>query len=394
MSIRYLTAGESHGRALVGIIDGLPSGLALTEEIINADLKRRQGGYGRGGRMKIESDAVQFMSGLRWGRTLGSPLALMIENRDWANWTEGMSAYERHAGSIAAVTRPRPGHADLAGALKYDHADVRNILERSSARETAMRVALGAVAKALLAEFGIQIGSYVREIGAVRASEKALDAPLMELYDMAEASEVRCPDKAATRRIKTAIDKAAAAGDTLGGLIEIFAIGAPVGLGSHVQWDRKLDGRLAQALMSVQAMKAVEVGIGLDAARRPGSEVMDEILPSRSRRKGALRYARPTNNAGGIEGGMSNGMPIVMRATMKPIPTLKKPLRSVDMKTGKPYKAAYERSDVCAVPAASVVCEAAVALALADALVEKFGGDSIAECARNMRSYMDAISKR
>lgn len=386
MAIRYLTAGESHGKALVGVIEGMPSGLDLSASDINVDLKRRQGGYGRGGRMKIESDAVEILSGVRWGRTLGSPIALMIENRDFANWSEGMSAEASQKDSIEAVTRPRPGHADLPGALKYAHDDVRNVLERSSARETAMRVAVGAVMKRYLTEFGIMIGSYVLSVGDVQA-ELPDDRNHEMLARAAEGTELRSPDAAATVKMKAAIDKAKQEGYSLGGVFEVFALGLPVGLGSYVHWDRRIEGRLAQALMSIQAIKGVESGLGFEAARLPGNQVMDEI--------GAVYPPlRSTNNAGGIEGGMTNGMPLVMRAAMKPIPTLSRPLKSVDMVTGSSVEAAYERSDVCAVPSASVIAEAMVACVLADAVAEKFGGDSIDESKSNLEAYIASLELR
>lgn len=382
--LRYLTAGESHGKGLVGIMEGLPAGLAISEDEIQADLARRQGGYGRGGRMKIETDRAEIISGVRWGLTLGSPLALMIKNKDWENWSEGMSAEAQHQGSIPAVTRPRPGHADLPGAQKYGHHDCRNILERSSARETAMRVALGAIARKLLASFGITIGGYVTGIGPSASSSPAsrTETALRQMQADAQNSPVRCPDAEASARMTAAIDEAARAGDTLGGIFEVFALGLPVGLGSHVHWDRRLDGKLAQALMSIQAIKGVEVGIGFEAGRRPGSAVMDEIEQG---------FTRGSNNAGGIEGGMTNGMPLIVRAAMKPIPTLKTPLSSVDIASKEVVRAAYERSDVCAVPAASVIGEAMVALALAEVFVEKFGGDSIDEMSRNLDAYKKSL---
>ncbi len=386
MAIRYLTAGESHGKALMGIIEGMPSGLELSASEINVELKRRQGGYGRGGRMKIESDTVEILSGVRWGRTLGSPIALKIENRDFANWSEGMSSEADDKGSIEAVTRPRPGHADLPGALKYAHDDIRNVLERSSARETAMRVAVGAVMKRYLSEFGILIGSYVLSVGDVQA-ELPEDKNHEMLARAAEGTELRSPDEAATCKMKAAIDKAKQEGYSLGGIFEVFALGLPVGLGSHVHWDRRLEGRLAQALMSVQAIKGVECGLGFEAARRPGYEAMDEI--------GAVYPPhRSSNHAGGIEGGITNGMPLVLRAAMKPIPTQKRPLKSVDLATGSPVEAAYERSDVCAVPAASVIAEAMVACVLAEALAEKFGGDSMDETRSNLEAYIATLELR
>lgn len=387
--LRFLTSGESHGKGLVGIIEGIPSGLSLSSKDIDVQLKRRQGGHGRGGRMKIESDHAEIISGVRWGLTTGGPIALMIENRDWKNWEQGMSSDAAFEGFIKAVTRPRPGHADLAGAIKYNHQDVRNILERSSARETAMRVALGAVAGKFLSAFGISIGSYVRRIGPVGISDKesiSSSKDLFALFWKAEASPVRCPDEAVSKKIVAAIDKAMRNGNSLGGVFEVFADGLPVGLGSHIQWDRKLDGRLAQAIMGIQAIKGVEVGTGFRMAESPGSDVMDEIFYSKKR-----GFFRNTNNAGGIEGGMSNGMPIVIRAAMKPIPTLRKPLMSVDIRTKKPYAAAYERSDVCAVPAAAVVGEAMTALVIAGAMLEKFGGDSMDEIKRNADSYASYV---
>lgn len=379
---RYLTAGESHGPQLTAVIEGLPSGIRLAADTINTDLARRQLGYGRGDRMKIEKDTVRLLSGVRWGATLGSPVTLVVTNRDWENWSEKMSPDAEHAGECEAVTRPRPGHADLSGALKYAHSDVRNVLERSSARETAARVAVGGVAKALLAEFGIQVGGFVVELGSISAITPA--APLQELWRDAAASETFCCDPEAEQEMKRVIDAAQAGGDTLGGVVEVQVIGVPPGLGSYVQWDRKLDARLAMALMSIQAIKGVEIGIGFEAARRPGSRVHDQISYSEG-------YHRDSNNAGGIEGGMSNGEAIVLRAAMKPIPTLYSPLRSVDMQTHEPFEATVERSDTCAVPAALVVAEAVVAIEIANAFLEKFGGDSIIEIARNLAGYREQI---
>ena len=384
--LRYLSAGESHGPALLGIVDGLPAGLALTAEGINRDLARRQKGYGRGGRMAIERDKARIEAGVRWGRTLGSPLGLVIENSDWANWQEKMSASPADAGKAAPVTRPRPGHADLAGMEKYAHIDARNVLERSSARETAMRVAVGAVGKALLAEFGIGVYSWVVQIG--KAKSELLKGKPEKLGKMAEGSPVRCPDKAASKAMTDAIDAAKKAGDSLGGIFEVVITGCPPGLGSYAQRDRTMDGLLAGALMSIQAIKGVETGMGFGAAERPGSEVHDEIFYSAQR-----GYYRKTNNAGGIEGGMTNGGDIVIRAAMKPIPTLYKPLRSVDTVTEKAFKASVERSDTCAVPAAAVVGEAAAAFVIAQALCEKFGGDSITEMKRNYDGYIKYLKK-
>ena len=384
MMLRYLSAGESHGPGLIGIIDGLPSGLGIDAAEINKDLARRQKGYGRGGRMAIEKDTAAILSGVRWGLTLGSPIGLFIENRDWENWAEKMSPELKHAGSLAAVTRPRPGHADLTGMMKYMHEDARNVLERSSARETAMRVAVGAVAKALLSEFGIRVFGWVRGIGGVSAG--SLSGTPASLFKLAEASEVRCPDAEAAAKMMKAIDAAKKVGDSLGGVFEVVITGCPPGLGSFAQRDLTLDGLLAGAMMSIQAMKGVEVGMGFEAAARPGSQVHDEIF--HSAKKG---YYRKTNNAGGIEGGMSNGSDILLRVAMKPIPTLYKPLRSVDIKTKKAFKASVERSDTCAVPAAAVVGEAVAAFTVAQAIVEKFGGDSMAEMKRNYEGYMEQV---
>lgn len=385
--LRFFTAGESHGELLMGIIEGMPAGLLIRITDIDRDLARRQAGYGRGNRMKIEKDAVKIYTGVRWGRTLGSPIGLMIRNKDWENWRDKMSPDPMFLNSADPVTRPRPGHADLAGALKYNITDIRNILERSSARETAMRVAVGAVAKRLLEEFGIEIMSHVLSIDGVYA--KVPKATLQELKKRAEASELRCADPEAGRRMMRKIDEAKFAGDSLGGVFEVIVTGVPAGLGSHAQWDRKLDGKLAGALMSIQAIKGVEVGSGFGAANRPGSMVHDEIFWSRKD-----GFYRKTNTAGGIEGGISNGEPIVLRAAMKPIPTLMKPLRSVDMASKKPFKASVERSDVCAVPAAGVVAEAAVAFEIASAMIEKFGGDSTDEMKRNYYWYDKHLKTR
>lgn len=395
--LRFFTSGESHGKGLVGLLEGLPAGVPVKQELIDADLQRRQGGYGRGGRMKIEQDHAELISGVRWGKTLGSPIAVLIVNRDHKNWLEGMSSDAVHTGSIPAVTRPRPGHADLAGALKYDQSDVRNILERSSARETATRVALGAIAKQFLAEFGIGVGSYVTQIGRAKMPVSDTACPDRLLFERADASAVRCPDEKTTKKMIRQIDEAIKKGDTVGGVFEVVALNLPIGLGSHVQWDAKLDARLAYAVMSIQAIKGVELGMGFGVAERFGSEVMDEIFFDKKRVPKAKSmpcrspYYRETNRAGGVEGGMTNGMPVVVRAAMKPIPTLRKALRSVDLVTKKPFEAAYERSDTCAVPAASVVGEAMVALVLADAVMEKFGGDSLEETKRNYDSYLAQI---
>jgi chorismate synthase len=379
--LRYLTAGESHGPQLTTIIEGLPAGLPITVAAINADLARRQQGYGRGGRMQIETDRVEILSGVRWGETLGSPLTLAITNRDWENWRQKMSPAADCRDQAGRVTRPRPGHADLTGALKYNQRDVRNILERSSARETASRVAAGAVAKELLRHFDICIYGFVVQLGSIKV--RRVDLPIKELAAVAAVSELFTFDPAADVAMKLYIDAMKAAGDSVGGVVEVVVSGAPPGLGSHVQWDRKLDARLAMALMSIQAIKGVEVGAGFAAAAAPGSQVHDEIFYDAAEHQ----YVRRTNAAGGIEGGMSNGADIVVRAAMKPIPTLYTPLKTVDMDTKEQVEATVERSDVCAVPAAAVVAEAVVAIELASAFLEKFGGDSIAEMERNYHGY-------
>ncbi len=385
--LRYLTAGESHGELLMGILEGMPAGLLIRVTDIDNDLGRRQMGYGRGGRMKIEKDTVKIFTGVRWGRSLGSPIGLMIRNKDWDNWRAKMSPDAAFLNNAEPVTRPRPGHADLAGAMKYGATDIRNILERSSARETAMRVAVGAVCKRLLDEFGISIISHVISIGGVYAKGEKLS--VREIRRKIENSELRCADYEAEKRMKKKIDEAQRAGDSLGGIVEVIISGVPVGLGSHVHWDRKLDARLASALMSIQAMKGVEVGSGFGVANRPGSSVHDEIFwtPKNG-------FFRKTNNAGGIEGGMSNGEDIVLRAAMKPIPTLMKPLRSVELESKKPFKASVERSDVCAVPAAGVVGEAVAAFEIAAAMIEKFGGDSLDEMKRNCEQYQKDLRTR
>lgn len=390
--LRFLTSGESHGKALIGILEGIPSGMLLSSEDINRELKRRQMGYGRGGRMQIESDRADIISGLRWGKTIGSPISILIENKDWKNWQAGMSPDIEHAGSINPVTKPRPGHADLAGALKYAHSDIRNILERSSARETAMRVALGAIAKKLLFEFGIRFGSYVTQIGSIkmqRIEYETESSDLETFLKMADESPVRCPDTETSVKIVQLIDDAMKNGDTLGGIFEVIITGVPPGLGSHIQWDRRLDGLLCHAIMGIQAIKGVEIGAGFGMAEKKGSEIMDEIFYDAENRG----FYRKTNNAGGIEGGMTNGMPVVVRAIMKPIPTLKKQLRSIDIITKEPFEAAYERSDTCAVPAASIIAEAVTAIVIADAFLEKFSGDSIGETARNYNSYLQYLKE-
>lgn len=386
-AFRFLTAGESHGEALAAIIDGVPAGLPLDEVEINQDLARRQRGYGRGGRMKIERDQVHIASGVRWGLTLGSPVTLTIANRDWENWKATMAVGLPEPGAHPKqVTRPRPGHADLAGAMKYGHRDIRNVLERSSARETTARVAVGAVAKKLLGEFGIQILSHVAEIGGVGVRE--LNLPWEEIRVSAEASEVRCADPETGARMIAAIDAAKDKGDTLGGVFEVVAVGCPVGLGSYVQWDRRLDGRLAQAFCSIQAIKGAEIGLGFETARRPGSQVHDEILFDQG-----AGFTRSSNNAGGLEGGVTNGQPVIVRAAMKPLSTLRSPLRSVDVASKEAVEAVVERSDVCSVPAAGIVGEAMMAIVLAQAFLEKFGGDSLEEVRRNYEGYQESLKR-
>lgn len=378
MKLRYLTAGESHGPSLTAIVEGMPANLELSDEDINRDLARRQQGYGRGGRMQIEKDRVSFLSGIRWGKTLGSPITLSIRNRDWANWEKKMSPHAGDRMEEVAVTHPRPGHADLSGAIKYRQDDARNILERSSARETAARVAVGALCRRFLQELGIEVFGYVTEIGGVVADA---EMDYRSRFEHSEASACRTFDAEAEAKMIAAIDRAKESGDSLGGVVEVVVQGAPVGLGSHVHWDRRLDGRLAAAMMSIQAFKGVEIGLGFEAARLPGSKVHDEIGYDD---KG---FVRLTNRAGGLEGGMTNGEPIVVRGAMKPIPTLYAPLQTVDMHSKEAYQATVERSDVCAVPAAAVVAEAAVAIEIAAAVLEKFGGDAMEEVMENLTAY-------
>jgi len=391
MTFRFTTAGESHGRGLVGILEGIPAGLAISATDVDAELKRRQGGYGRGARMKIESDRIEWLSGVRAGETLGSPIAMLIWNRDWEHWQDVMApeadANPDPLGRRRQVTRPRPGHADLAGSLKYDRQDARDILERASARETVARVACGAVCKRLLREFDIAIGSHVAELGGVVANVGAQHAaPLLaNINEISDQSPVRCLDKHAEAEMIRRIDAAKSAGDTLGGIVEVVALGVPVGLGSHVSWDTKLDGRLAQALMSIPAVKGVELGLGFEAARRKGSEVHDEIMPG---------FTRATNRAGGTEGGMTTGETLVARVAMKPISTLMSPLKTVDLKTGGQAQAQSERSDVTAVPAMGVIAEAMVAIVLTQALLEKFGGDALSELKRNVEGYLTQVRAR
>jgi chorismate synthase len=380
--LRFLTAGESHGQALVAIVEGLPAGLRIDADALAAQLRRRQHGYGRGRRMAIESDRAEILSGVRFGETIGGPVALLIRNRDWQNWQKTMAVGNEAAPDATGanrppVTRPRPGHADLAGAVKYDRLDIRDVLERASARETAARVAAGALAAQFLRHVGIEIASHVVAIGGV-----ALPAAHTVSYDRAaalgEESPLRCVDPELEARMTAEIDRARERGDTLGGAFEVIARGVPPGLGSYTHWDRKLDGRLAQAVMSIHAIKAVGIGLGVEGSTLPGSQVHDEILPG-NEGEGPWSWNRPTNNAGGLEGGVTNGEEVRLTAFMKPISTLMQPLRSVDLSTMEEARATVERSDVCAVPAAAVVGEAMMALVLADAFLEKFGGDAMSD---------------
>ena len=383
--LRFLTAGESHGPQLTVVIEGLPAGLAISEDDLRRDLARRQGGHGRGGRQKIETDFARIASGVRGGFTIGSPVTLVLENKDHANWTAEMTA-STEGFAPKPVTRLRPGHADLAGALKYGHTDVRNVLERSSARETATRVAAGAVARKLLGTFGVEIFRFTQSIGRTDIGFGGVDVDTVTVADI-EASPVRCPDPDASRRMVADIDEVAERGDTLGGTFRIIARGVPLGLGSYVHWDRKLDGRLAQAVLSINAIKGVEFGAGFEGAARPGSEFHDQIDYADG------RFRHLTNRAGGLTGGVTNGEPIDLRVAIKPISTMKKPMQSIDLNTKEKVEAHYERSDVCVVPAAGVIGEAVVALTLADAFLEKFGGDSMPELERNYRSYMESIAR-
>jgi chorismate synthase len=383
--LRYLTAGESHGQCLTAILEGIPSGLPLRAEQIDHDLARRQKGYGRGGRMRIEQDRVDFLAGVRKGHTLGNPITLLIRNKDWENWKEIMSPEPGPPATEKVVTCPRPGHADLVGAIKYNHRDIRNVLEKASARETAIRVAVGAVAKRLLAEFGMNVYSYTVAIGGVTVA-LGKDLSAEEAFERAEKSDVRCPDEATSEKMVARIREAKHKGDTLGGIFEVVVTNPPLGLGSYAQWDRRLTGRLAMALMSIQAMKGVEVGMGFEAAQRFGSEVHDEIFYDQG-------FTRGGNNAGGLEGGITTGQPIVLRTAMKPISTLYNPKKSVDILTKQPVEATIERSDICTVPAAGVVGEAVVAYEMASAFIEKFGGDTLQEMRRNYDAYQDYVKR-
>jgi chorismate synthase len=373
---------------LTAILEGIPADLSLVAEEINLDLGRRQRGYGRGGRMRIEKDEANIVGGVRHGLTMGGPIAILIANRDWENWKRTMDSkpVDREADPKEPVTRPRPGHADLAGALKYGQRDIRNVLERASARETAARVAVGAVCKRLLREFDIEVFSHVTEIGGIVAKVDGLS--FAQSRDRAEDSEVRCADAEAGEAMMRKIDEARKRGTSLGGVFEVVALNLPVGLGSYVHWDRKLDGRLAQAVMSIQAIKGVEIGLGFEGAKRFGFETHDEIFYEDG------RFVRKTNRAGGLEGGMSNGQPIIVRGAMKPISTQYAPMASVDLLTKEPFKASIERSDICSVPAAGVIGEAVVAFEIARALREKFGGDSLDEMTRNYRGYLTSLDDR
>jgi chorismate synthase len=385
--MRYLTAGETHGPQLTAIIEGMPSNVKIDFEAVNHQLGRRQKGHGRGRRMLIEQDTANIVGGVRHGQTTGAPIALEVINKDFKSWTAIMNVEPiEDSNAKRRVHRPRPGHADLSGGLKYNQKDLRNILERSSARETTMRVAVGAIARQLLAEFGIKLACQVIRIGDVEVNREAI--PIDELIQITEESPVRVTDKEAEAAMIAAIDTAKAAGDTLGGIVEVIVEGVPVGLGSHVQWDRKLDGRIAQAVVSIQAFKGVEFGLGFETAKRPGSRVHDPILYAEDR-----GYYRASNNAGGFEGGMTNGEPIIVRGVMKPISTLYKPLPSVDIDTKEPFTAQVERSDTCAVPAAAVIMENVIAWEVAQAFMEKFGGDSIEEIRNNLEQYRKQVEE-
>jgi len=395
--LRFLTAGESHGPQLTAIVSGFPAGVPVSAEMLNRDLERRQAGYGRGGRMKIEKDKVEIVSGVRFGRAMGSPITFVIKNLDYENWRDIMNPVPGEEDTSRAVTRPRPGHADLSGCLKYGHTDARNILERSSARETAARVAVGALCKCLLREFGMRVFSHVLRIGDVEVDCAGL--LFDKIQELAEKSDVRCADGGATEKMRRRIDEAAAKGDTLGGVVEAIATGVPVGLGNVMSWDEKLDGLLAQAVMSIQAVKGVEIGMGFGSAKVFGSAVHDAIhfstqdkdFPEGHGASGGFYHK--TNNAGGIEGGIANGEPVIVRAAIKPIPTMMTPKESVDLLSKQAFDACRERSDICAVPAAAVIVESAVVFTLARAFLEKFGGDSLAEIQRNYQSYVEYLKQ-
>lgn len=386
--MRYLTAGESHGPQLTTIIEGVPSGLNVSIAMINDRLQKRQSGYGRGNRMKIETDKVKILSGVRDGKTTGAPITLAIENDDHVNWKEIMNV-EEVTDHTKRVSKPRPGHADLNGAIKYNLKDIRDVLERSSARETAIRVAIGELCRQLLTPFNIKIFSHVINIGGIQAkSYQQIGESNVNFIEIVEASDVRCFDSEISTLMKQKIDHAKQSGDSLGGVVEVIAFGLPIGLGSHVHWDRKLDGKIGQAILSIQGFKGVEIGIGFDVANLPGSKVHDEILWSME--KG---FFRASNNAGGVEGGMTNGEPLIVKGAMKPIPTLYKPLNSIDIDTKESFKATIERSDTCAVPAASIVAESVVAWEIAEAFFGKFAGDSVNEIIANYHSYLEQVKE-
>jgi len=390
--LRFNTCGESHGEALVASISGIPAGLAIEQAFLDRELWRRQQGYGRGGRMKIERDSAHIVSGVRHGKTIGSPIAILLENKDWKNWQEALPVESGDAAKHKKVVSPRPGHADLAGALKYNFAEARYVLERASARESAARVAVGAVAKLFLRELGIEILSHVITVGAASVGHDA-EVSWEKLQELAARSEVllNCADPAVEQRMKEEVDKALRTGDSVGGVFEVVARGVPPGLGTYANWDERLDGLLAGAVMSLQAVKAVEIGAGVTAAESPGSKVQDEIGYERNNKETNAGFVRLSNRAGGIEGGISNGQDVVVRGYLKPISTLRRPLESVDFATREPVKAAYERSDVCVVPAAGVAGEAMVALVLARCALEKFGGDSMDEAKRNHEGYLEQL---
>jgi chorismate synthase len=389
--LRFQTAGESHGQGLVALLEGLPAGLQIDFEYVNRELKRRQGGYGRGGRMRIETDTAQFLSGVRHGHTIGSPIAILVMNRDWENWKEAMAVEDRpeSRARYKPLSPPRPGHADLAGSLKYNFSEARYVLERASARETAARVAGGAVAKLFLKSFEIEVASHVVALGDVRLGDKAVPFEAVSALRDREDVMLGCVDPAVEARMKEEVDRVTENRDTVGGTFEVIARGLPVGLGSCAQWDERLDGQLAQAVMSIQAVKAVEIGSGISNAAAMGSNVHDEIGYDRVN----VRFTRQTNRAGGLEGGITNGEDLVVRGYLKPISTLRRPLESVDFESKETVKAAYERSDICVLPAGGVVGEAMVALVIARALLEKFGGDSMEETLRNYDGYLDQVRR-
>jgi chorismate synthase len=387
--LRYFTSGESHGEALVAFLSGLPAGLAVDQQFVDRELWRRQQGFGRGGRMKIETDRAHFLSGVHHGKTIGSPIAVMLENRDWKNWMESLPVETGDPAKHKRVASPRPGHADLAGALKYDFAEARYVLERASARESAARVAIGALAKLLLRELGMEVLSHVIAVGAASIVDREIAWEQIESLSRKDEILLSCADPEAEQRMKAEVDKVLRTGDSVGGVFEVVARNVPPGLGSYVQWDERLDALLAAAVMSLQAVKAVEIGSGIRAAHSPGSAVHDEI--GYQNESGFAGFTRTRNNAGGLEGGVSNGQEIRVRGYLKPISTLRRPLQSVDFETREPVKAAYERSDVCVVPAAGVAGEAMVALTLARCALEKFGGDSIRETKRNFQGYLEQL---